>query len=120
MEASALGVIADLDLRIGQLTKLLDRLYIGSSHIGSRDDAQLATILRKLPKLIHQQAQAAPLDEGYQHVDTVSRYDFLFEFRVHLRLMDCTGEQRTLGNRSLRSAQIRSGSSDCQPGICFP
>ena len=120
METSTLGVIADLDLGIGQLTKLLNRLYIGSTHIGSRDNAQLTAVLRKLSQFVHQQAQAAPLDERHQHIDAVSRYDFLFEFRVHLRLMDRAGKQRTLGNRSLRTAQIRSGSSDCQPGICFP
>ena len=120
VQPRALGVIADLDFRIGQLTKLLNRLYIGSAHIGSCNNAQLAAVLRKLPKLIHQKAQAAPLDEGHQNVDTVSGYDFLFEFRVHLRLMDGAGEQRTLGNGGLRAAQVGSGFAHSQPGIGFP
>ena len=82
MKTRPLGVIADLDFCVGQLTELLNRLYIGSTHIGSCDNAQLAAVLRKLPKIIHQQAQAAPLDEGYQHINAVSRGNFFLELGI--------------------------------------
>lgn len=55
MEAGTFGVVADLDFGVGQLTQLFNGLYIGSSHVGGGDDPQLATILGKLPQLIHQE-----------------------------------------------------------------
>ena len=52
-DVSATSLIADLDLCVGQLTQLFNRLYIGSAHIRSGDNAKLSAILCKLPKLVH-------------------------------------------------------------------
>ena len=93
MEAGSLGVVADLDLRIGQLAKLLDGLHIGSAHVGGGDDTELAAVLREFPQLVHDKPQAAPFDEGHQHIDSISRDDFLFELRKHLWLMHSPGEK---------------------------
>ena len=70
--------------------------YKRHTHVGSGDDAQFAAVLGELPQLVHKQAQAAPLDEGHQHIDAVGGHDFLFQFSVHLRLMHRPGEQRAL------------------------
>ena len=93
MEAGRLGVVADLDVRIGQLSQFLYGFHIGSAHVGGGDDAELAAAVRKLPQFIHDEPQAAPFDEGHQHVDPISRDDFLFELRKHLRLMHSPGEK---------------------------
>ena len=53
VEPGRLGVVADLDVRIGQLSKLLNGFYIGSAHIGGGDDAELTAAMRKLPQLVH-------------------------------------------------------------------
>ena len=53
MEPGRLGVVADLDVRIGKLSQLLNGFYIGSAHIGGGDDAELAAAMRKLPQLVH-------------------------------------------------------------------
>ena len=53
VEPGRLGVVADLDVRIGQLSKLLNSFHVGSAHIGGGDDAELAAAMRKLPQLVH-------------------------------------------------------------------
>ena len=53
MEPGRLGVVADLDVRIGQLSKLLNGFYVGSAHVGGGDDAELAAAVRKFPQLVH-------------------------------------------------------------------
>ena len=63
MQTGTLGIIADLDKRVGQLAQFLDGFYIGSAHVGSRDNTQLATVLCEGGQLIHNEAQAAPLDK---------------------------------------------------------
>ena len=93
METGRLGIVADLDLRIGQLSKFLNGFYIGSAHIGGGDDAELAAAARKPPQLVHDEPQTAPFDEGHQHVDPVGRDDFLFELGKHLWLMHSPGEK---------------------------
>ena len=106
MQAGTLGVIADLDLRIGQRAQLLDGFYVRSAHIRGGDDAQLTAALRKLPQLVHDEAQAAPLDKGDQHINAVGGNDLLFQLRVHLRLMDSAGKQGTLRNGGLRAVKV--------------
>ena len=93
VEPGRLGVVADLDLRIGQLSKLLNGLHICCAHIGGGDDAELAAAARKLPQLVHDEPQTAPFDEGHQHVNSVSRDNLFLEFREHLRLMHGPGEK---------------------------
>ena len=93
MEPGRFGVVADLDLRIGQLSQFLYGFHIGSAHIGGGDDAELAAVLCKLSQLVHDEPQTAPFDEGHQHVDPVGRDDFLFELCKHLRLMHSPGEK---------------------------
>ena len=93
MEARCLGIVADLDLRIGQLSKLLNGFHISSSHVRGGDDAELAAVLREFPQLVHDKPQAAPFDEGHQHVNSVSRDNLFFELRKHLRLMHSPGDK---------------------------
>ena len=93
MEAGRLGVVADLDVRIGQLSKLLNGLHICCAHVGGGDDAELATAVRKLPQLVYDKPQTAPFDEGHQHVNSVSRDNLFFELCKHLRLMHSPGEK---------------------------
>ena len=120
MEPGTLSVIADLDFRVGQLAQLLDSLYIGGTHVGGGDDAQFAAVLGELPQLVHEKAQAAPLDEGHQHVDVVGRHDLLFQFSVHLRLVDGTGEQRALRKRRFRPFDVFGRFSGGKAGVIFP
>ena len=56
VQAGTFGVVANLDLRIGQRAQLLDGFYVRSAHIGGGDDAQFAATLRKLPQLVHDEA----------------------------------------------------------------
>ena len=56
VEPGTLGVVADLDLRIGQRVQLLNGFYVRSAHIRGGDDAQLTAALRKLPQLVHDEA----------------------------------------------------------------
>ena len=106
MEPGTLGVIADLDLRIGQRAQLFNGFYVRSAHIRGGDDAQLTAVLRKLPQFVHDEAQAAPLDKGNQHINAVGGNDLLFQLRVHLRLMDSAGKQGTLRNGGLRAVKV--------------
>ena len=48
VESGALGVVADLDFRVGQLAQFFDSLYIGGTHVGSGNDTQLSAVLGKL------------------------------------------------------------------------
>jgi hypothetical protein len=93
VETGRLGIVADLDVRIGQLSKLLNGLHIRCAHVGSGNNAELAAVLRKFPQLVHNEPQTAPFDEGHQHIDPIGRDDFLFEFCKHLRLMHSPGEK---------------------------
>ena len=93
VEAGRLGVVADLDVRIGQLAKFLDGFHIRCAHVGSGNNAELATVLREFLQLVHDEPQTAPFDEGHQHVDPVGRDDFLFELGKHLWLMHSPGEK---------------------------
>ena len=65
MQTGALGVVADLDLRVRELAKFLDCLYVGRAHVRGRDHAQSAAVLRKLAQLVDQQPQTAPFDERH-------------------------------------------------------
>ena len=56
VEPGTLGVVADLDLRIGQCAQLFNGFYVRSAHIRGGDDAQLTAALRKLPQLVHDEA----------------------------------------------------------------
>ena len=56
VQAGTLGVVAHLDLRIGQCAQLLDGFHVRSAHIRGGDDAQLTAALRKLPQLVHDEA----------------------------------------------------------------
>ena len=117
MEAGALSVVADLDFGVGQLAQFLNGFHIGGPHVGGGDNPQLASVLGKLPQLIYQEPQAAPLDEGHQHIDAVGRDDLLFELRVHLGLMDSSGKQAALGDGGFRPAQVGSCLAHCQSWI---
>ena len=93
MEARCLGIVAELDLRIRQLAKFLNGLHIRCAHIGGGNDTEFTAILSKLSKLVHNEPQATPFNEGHQHVDPVCRDDFFLELCEHLRLMHCAGEK---------------------------
>ena len=93
VEPGRLGVVADLDLRIGQLAKFLDGFHIRCAHVGSGNNAELAAVLREFSQLVHDESQTAPFDEGHQHIDPISRDNFLFELCKHLRLMHSPGEK---------------------------
>ena len=120
VEPGAFGVVADLDFGVGQLAQFLDGLYIGGTHVGSGDDAQLSTILSELPQLVHEQAQAAPLDKGHQHIDAVSGHDLLLQLGVHLWFVDGTGKQGALCQRRFRSLNVFGRSSGGKAGGAFP
>ena len=120
VQAGALGVVADLDLRIGQCAQLLDGFHVRSAHIRGGDDAQLTAALRKLLQLVHDEAQAAPLDKGDQHINAVGGNDLLFQFSVHLRLVDGTGEQRALRKRRFRPFDVFGRFSGGKAGVIFP
>ena len=106
VQAGTFGVVTDLDFCIGQRAQLLDGFHVRSAHIRGGDDAQFATALCKLPQFVHDEAQAAPLDKGDQHINAVGGNDLLFQLRVHLRLMDSAGKQGTLRNGGLRAVKV--------------
>ena len=56
VQAGTFGIVAHLDLRIGQYAQLLDGFHVRSAHIRGGDDAQLTAALRKLPQLVHDEA----------------------------------------------------------------
>ena len=120
MEPGRLGIVADLDLRIGQLSQFLNGLHICCAHVGGGDDAELAAVLREFPQLVHDESQAAPFDEGHQHVDPVGRDDFLFEFCKHLRLMHGPGEKRALCDGGFRALYVRRCFPHRQPRVGLP
>ena len=120
MQAGALGVVADLDFGVGQLAQFLNGLHIGGAHIGGGDDPQRTAVLGEFPQLIHQEPQAAPLDEGHQHVDAVGGDDLLFQLHVQLGLMDGPGEQAALSDGGLQPAQVGSRFANRQPRVLLP
>ena len=93
MEPRCFCVVADFYLRIVQPAKLFDGFNIRRTHIRRGNNTELAAVLRKLSQLVHDEPQAAPFDEGHQHVNSVSRDDLLFELCEHLRLMHSPGEK---------------------------
>ena len=106
MQTGTLGVIADLDKCVGQFTQFFDSFHIGCTHVGCRDDAQFAAVLREGGQLIHNEAQAAPLDKRNQHINAVAGHDFLFEFGEHLWFVYCAGKERALCNRCFRAYNL--------------
>ena len=103
MKPGTISIVAYLDLRPRKLPKLLHCLHIRSTHVGGRDHPELSTSRRKCPKLIDNQTQAAPLDEGNQHIDPIARNDLLLKLGIHLWLMYRTSEKTRLRDRCLRS-----------------
>lgn len=77
VEACDLCIIADLDLRIGELAQLFDCLHIGRAHVRGCDDTQLTAVLGEGCQLVHDETQPAPLDEGNQHIDPIAGHDLL-------------------------------------------
>ena len=120
MKASYFCVVADFDLRVGQFPQLLNCFYIGGAHVGGGDDPELAAVLGKLPKLIHQKPQATPFDEGHQHIDAVSGSNFFLKLNVQLRLLGGPGEQRALRNRTFRADHVCGGFAHSHFRIRFP
>ena len=103
MKSRDLGVVADLDLRIRKLAQFLDGFHIRRTHVGRGNDSQLAAVSRKGGQLVHDQSQTTPFNEGYQHIDPITGYNFLFELRIHLRFMRGAGEQAGLRDGGLRT-----------------
>ena len=120
VKAGRLCVIADPDSGVGQFPKLFDGFYIGSSHVGGGDDAEIAAVFGKFAKLIDEKAQTAPLDKGYQHINAVGGSDFFFKLGIQLWFVSGAGKQGTLSNGAFRAAQIRGGFAGGQSGIGFP
>ena len=120
MQTSTLGIIADLDLRVRQLAQFFNGFYIGCAHVGGGNNTQFTAVLRKFPQLVHQKTQTAPFDKGYQHINTICRHDLFLQLRVHLRLMDSTGEQRALSNRGFRAAEISGCFANSKSRIGLP
>ena len=81
MEAGALGVVGDPDLSVGQGCEELDGLGVRRAHIRGGDDPE-RTRRGEGPQLVHEQADAAPLDERDEEIDTVRREDLGLEL-VH-------------------------------------
>ena len=73
---------ADFDLGVRELSELLNGFNIRGTHVRGGNNAQFSAVFGKLPKLVHQEAQAAPFDEGHQHINAVSRTDFFLELGV--------------------------------------
>lgn len=119
MQAGALGIIGNLDLDIFQLGHFLDGFDICCTHVGGCDNTQLAAALGKFGQFLHNQAQAAPFDEGNQHIDAVGGGNFFFQFGEHLRLMDCSGKQAALCQRCFRTNNVFCGFAECDTGILF-
>ena len=106
VQAGALGVVADLDAGIRQLGQLLHGLDVRRAHVGRGDDAQFPAPPGERLQVLEDQPQAAPLDEGHQHVDAVGAGDLLLELGKHLRLVHRSGEQAALGDGGLRAHGI--------------
>ena len=104
--AKRLGILCFYD-KNGRAAKFLDGFHIRCAHVRSGDNAKFAAVLRKLPQLVHNEPQTAPFDEGHQHVDPISRDDFLFELSKHLRLMHSPGEKRALCDGGFRALYVR-------------
>ena len=103
VQARALGVVADLDTGIGQLGQLFHGLDVRRAHVGRGDDAQFPASPGERLQFLEDQPQAAPFDEGDQHVDAVGAGDLLLELGEHLRLVHRAGEQAALGDGGLRA-----------------
>ena len=120
METGAVGVVADLDLGVGQPVQLLDGLGVGGAHVGGGDHPQLAAVLGKGAKFFQDQPQTAPLDEGNQHVDPVGAGNFLFQFGKHLGLVQRAGEQTAAGQRRPGPGQVARRAVHHQQRVVFP
>ena len=72
VQAGAFGIIADLDECIGQLAQFFNGFYVGGTHVGCCNNAQLSAILGEGGQLIHNQTQAAPFDKRHQHVNAIA------------------------------------------------
>ena len=57
-------------------------------------------------QIIINEAQAAPLDERYEHVDAVGRADFHAKLMHHGRLLLRASEERCFDERRLRTRQM--------------
>ena len=119
MEPRCFCVVADFYLRIVQPAKLFDGFNIRRTHIRRGNNTELAAVLRKFPQFVHDEPQAAPLDKGYQHVNSVGRDNFFFELREHLRFMHRTGKERALCDGCFRALYVRRSFSHGKPRIGF-
>lgn len=120
VQTGAVGVVADLDLRVGQLAQRFDGFGIGGSHVGGGDHPQMSAVLGELTQLLDDQSKAAPFDEGYQHVDAVGTGNLFFQFGKHLGLAHRPGEQAAAGQRRLRACQVCRGFSGGQQRVVGP
>ncbi len=116
MEPGDLGVVADLDLCVGELAQFFDSLHVGGTHVGCGNDPQLTAVLREGSQFIHDETQTAPLDEGHQYVDPIAGQDLFFELRVHLRFVDSASEQAGLRDGGLRPDDL-SPVIDCPNAV---
>ena len=120
VQTGAVSVVADLDLRVGQLAQRFDGFGIGGSHVGGGDHPQLSAVLGELTQLLDNQSKAAPFDEGYQHVDAVGTGNLFFQFGKHLGLAHRPGEQAAAGQRCLRACQVCCSFSGGQQRVVGP
>ena len=78
MQACTLCIIGHAYLHAWQFGQCINGFHIGCTHIGCRNQSQSSAPPGKGLQFLINQAQAAPFDKGYQHIDMIRGKDFLF------------------------------------------
>ena len=97
VQAGVLGLVVDLDRRIGQLAENQDRLVVGGLGIGRGDHPQAVVFISaKSPQVAQQRPDRGPFDKRNQEVNLVGRGNLLFELAEHAGLVLAPGKEGIL------------------------
>ena len=96
MQAGAARVGADAQLGTA-LHQPVERLAVSGAHVDGGEHAQGASGVEVGAQLVLKQPQAAPLDEGAEQIDTISRGTFRLQGQAHTGLAGGIDQQGAIG-----------------------
>ncbi len=103
VQASRLGLVVDLDLGPEVADQAVQGGAVGRAHVRRREDPQRHTPLVTGQQLVLEYAQAVPLDERAQQVNSVGRGQLRAQLGTELGVGGGVGQQRRAGQGNGRT-----------------